>query len=129
MFSISPRFGTFSVWNIWMARPTSAVDTSCGVETTTAPVIGMLCDEQDWHVRPVDVGVEDAGPGPQLRQREGKVHGRRGFTDAAFPSAHGHDVLDALDLLHLRDRAGARDLSIPLDLRLRRPGQGREGGV
>src|SRR3989441_3957417 len=85
--------------------------------------------EQDRHVRPVDVGVEDARPGTQLRQREGQIHGGGGLSDATFAGANRHDVLDTLDLLHLRDRAGAGDLSVPLDLCLRRPGQRREGGV
>ena len=42
MFSIIPSIGTFSWRNIVMARVASSSATSCGVQTTTAPVSGRL---------------------------------------------------------------------------------------
>ena len=43
MFSTSPTTGTFSVRNMETAFCTSMSATSCGVETTTAPVSGQDC--------------------------------------------------------------------------------------
>ena len=54
-----------------------------------------LHPEHDRHVRPVDVGVDDADLAAALREREREVHGDRRLADAALARADGDDVLHA----------------------------------
>ncbi len=42
MFSTIPRIGTFTWWNMWMALRASSSETSEGVVTTIAPVMGAV---------------------------------------------------------------------------------------
>jgi hypothetical protein len=51
--------------------------------------------EHDRHVRPVDVGVDHADPAARLGERDRKIHGDGRLAHAAFPRAHGDDVLHA----------------------------------
>ena len=44
MFSTTPSTGTSTRFHIAMAFSTSMTDTSCGVVTITAPVMGISCD-------------------------------------------------------------------------------------
>jgi len=48
MFSTMPRMGTFSFWNIAMAFDATVKAKSCGVETITAPVSGIVCERLNW---------------------------------------------------------------------------------
>ena len=56
MFSMMPRMGTFTFWN--MRRPflASMSAMSCGVVTTTAPVSGTYCESVSW-MSPVPGGM------------------------------------------------------------------------
>ena len=89
----------------------------------------MLGAQKNRHVRPVDVGIEDAGARAQLREGEREVHGAGRLADAPLPRPHRDDVLDPLDLLALRDIAGAGHLRVPFDLRLRRARQRGQCGI
>jgi hypothetical protein len=42
IFSTIPRIGTFTWWNMWMALRASSSETSEGVVTTIAPVMGAV---------------------------------------------------------------------------------------
>ena len=57
MFSTIPRIGTLSCRNIATARTASINATSCGVQTTTAPVSGRLCAS----VRGTSPGAREGG--------------------------------------------------------------------
>src|SRR5207248_4112177 len=61
----------------------------------------VLRPQQNGHVRPVDVGVQDTGSGAKLGEGERKIDGAGGLSDATLPGANRHDVLDALQLLLL----------------------------
>ena len=44
MFSMTPRTGMLTLLNIAIAFTASSSATSCGVQTTTAPVSGIACE-------------------------------------------------------------------------------------
>ena len=48
MFSTTPSTGTSTRFHIAIAFSTSMIETSCGVVTITAPVIGISCDSDSW---------------------------------------------------------------------------------
>ena len=93
--------------------------------------IGLLVfgAEKNRHVGAVDVGIEHPDARAELRQGQRDVHGTGRLADPALPGAHGENILDPRHLLLLRQAAGARDLRVPLDLRLGRARQGRQRRV
>ena len=116
MFSTIPRIGTFSWRNIATARTASSRATSCGVQTTTAPVSGRLwarvsgtspvpgrqVDHQVVELAPFDL-VEELLHDP-VEHRPAHDHGAFGLEQ----EAHRHQLqavgLDRLDPLAHRHR-------------------------
>ena len=81
MFSTTPSTGTSTRFHIAMAFSTSMIETSCGVVTMTAPVMGMSCDQRELRVagagRQVDDQVVELAPGDVLQELlEQLVHHR-----------------------------------------------------
>ena len=89
----------------------------------------VLGPQKDRHVRAIDVGIEDAGSGPKLRQRQSDVHGAGRFAHAALAGAHRDNIFDPRHLLLLRHAARARNLRVPLDVGLGGARQGRQRRV
>ena len=66
----------------------------------------LLGAQHDGHVGAVDVGIEQADFVAQLRERQGQVHGYRGFAYAAFAAGDRDQIFHAGDRLTLRHWLG-----------------------
>jgi hypothetical protein len=51
--------------------------------------------EHKRNVGAVNIGIEQTRLEPELRQRQGKVHGERGFSHASFAGTDGYDRIHA----------------------------------
>src|SRR6266511_2188799 len=76
--------------------------------------------------RPVDIGVHQAHPGAQLRQRDREIRAHGGLPDAALPAGDGNDVLDQRDELVLLLRLSTPHLRGHLDLDVRDAREGED---
>ena len=76
---------------------------------------------------PVDIGVHQAHPGTQLRQRDREIRAHGGLPDAALPARDGNHVLDQRDQRVLLLRLSAAHLRGHLDLDVRDAREGEDG--
>ena len=79
--------------------------------------------EHGGNRRPVDVGVQEADPGPALGQGQRQVDRHRRLPHAPLPAGHGDGVLHQLHSPFGRRDDGFRDLGGHLDLDPLDPGE------
>src|SRR6266404_3837487 len=92
MFSTSPSTGTSTRCHIASAFSTSMTDTSCGVVTMTAPVMGSSCESESCASPVPDDGAAALDEEPDRDDVHAVVNG-------------GHDLVAGLDPRWLLGRA------------------------